>query len=341
MVKDPKIMNIKPAMNRFVRAVERGQTQDAIEILEHTPQLVHLERPRSPLWIAAQHGNAELVSTLLKRGADPHCVGWDGCSCALPEQPIHVAARNRRDAVVKLLRPYCEPIDIFDACALGQRDLVVKLLQDDPKQANAVRVADPDGRFELTPLHWAIFCGHRQILHDLLDAGANAWPQLDKSRNTLMPRLALALCRGYTDMAKILMDAGDVPVNEVETCVSFAQAAYGCQQAAIDLLLQNDLDINARRADDEHCAFVHVRHPRYESWRLLLDNGADLNAQRRNGKSMLHIAAARGLKTFVNLLLERDADHGLLDEKGLTALDYARGRKNQKMYEYFVENGLS
>jgi ankyrin repeat protein len=85
-----------------------------------------------------------------------------------------------------------------------------------------------------------------------------------------MPRLALALCRGYTDIAEVLMHAGDVPVNEEET------------------------------------------------W-----------------KSMLHIAAARGLRTFVSVLLERDADRGLLDEKGLTALDYARGRKNQKMYEYF------
>ena len=64
-------MNIKLAMNRFVRAVERGQTKDAIEILEHAPQLVHLERPRSPLWIAAQHGNVELVSVLVGHGFGP------------------------------------------------------------------------------------------------------------------------------------------------------------------------------------------------------------------------------------------------------------------------------
>lgn len=334
-------MNIKPARNAFVRAVERGRTKDAIEILERTPQLVHLERPRSPLWIAAQHGNAELVRVLVERGADPHCVSWDGCSCCLPEKPIHVAARNSSDAVVKLLRAHHDPLNIFDACALGERDRVAKFLRADPSQANAVCVMDPDGRFPLTPLHWAVFCGHRQILHDLLESGAEARPESDRSRSTLMPRLSLALCRGYTDIAEILMHAGDVPVNEVETCISFAQAAYGCQQASIDLLLRNDLDINARRADNEHCAFVHVRHPRYESWLLLLDNGVDLNAQRRNGKSMLHIAAARGLRTFVSVLFERGADHGLCDEKGLTALDYARGRKNQKMYEYFIENGIS
>ena len=295
-------MNIKPAMNAFVRAVARGRTKDAIEILKRTPQLVHLVRPRSPLWIAAQHGNVELVGVLLEHGSDPHCVGWDGCSCCLPEKPIHVAARNSRDAVVKLLRAHHDPLDIFDACALGERDRLAKFLRTDPGQANAVRVMDPDGRFPLTPLHWAVFCGHRQILHDLLEAGANASPKSDRSRSTLMPRLALALCRGYTDIAETLMHAGDVPVNEVETCVSFSQAAYGCQQSSIDLLLRKDLDINARRADDEHCAFVHVRHPRYESWLLLVDNGVDLNAQRRNGKSMLHIAAARGLRTQCHFL---------------------------------------
>jgi ankyrin repeat protein len=338
---DRNSMNIKLAMKAFVRAVERDRTEDATEILTRTPQLVQLTRPRSPLWIAAQHGNAELVEALLQRGSDPHGVGWDGCSCCLPEKPIHVAARNHCDAVVKLLRAYHNPLNIFDACALGERDRLTEFLRTDPSQANAVHIMDPEGRFPLTPLHWAVFCGHRQILSDLLAAGADAAPESDRSRSTLMPRLALALCRGYTDIAETLMRAGDVPVNEVETCVSFAQAAYGGQQSAIDLLLQLDLDINARRADDEHCAFVHVRHPRYESWLLLLDNGVDLNAQRRNGKSMLHIAAARGLKTFVSALWQRGADCGLCDEKGWTALDYARGRKNQKMYEYFIENGIS
>ena len=136
------------------------------------------------------------------------------------------------------------------------------------------------------------------------------------------------------------MQAGDVPVSEVEICVSYAQAAYGCQQASIDILLGKCLDINARRADSEHCAFVHVRHPRHASWLLLLDNGVDLDAQRRNGKSMLHIAAARGLRTFVSELLQRGADHGLRDENGLTALAHARRRKNQRMYEYLTGKGI-
>ena len=51
--------------------------------------------------------------------------------------------------------------------------------------------------------------------------------------------------------------------------------------------------------------------------------------------------AAYGLKTFVHTLLERGADHALRDEVGWTALDYARGRKNQKMYEYFIDNNIT
>ena len=334
-------MNNQLEMKRFVRAVERGRTEDAAALLENAPQLLQLSRPRSPLWVAAQHGNAELTSRLLKCGADPCCVGWDGCSCSLPEQPIHVAARNGHGAVVELLRHYVDPIDIFDACALGERDRVKAILHADRTQANAIRVMDPEGRFPLTPLHAAVFCGRREILVDLLEAGALVRPELDGSRRTLMPRLALALCRGYVDIAETLMLAGDVPGDEVETCISFAQAAYGGRQASIDLLFRYGLDINARRADEEHCAFVHVRHPRYESWLLLLECGVDLDAQRRNGKSMLHIAAARGLKTFVAALIERGVDVGLRDHEGMTALEYARGRKNQKMYEYLLEQGIT
>ena len=151
-------------MKRFVRAVERGRTEDAAALLENAPQLLQLSRPRSPLWVAAQHGNAELTSRLLKCGADPCCVGWDGCSCSLPEQPIHVAARNGHGAVVELLRHYVDPIDIFDACALGERDRVKAILHADRTQANAIRVMDPEGRFPLTPLHAAVFCGRRGIL---------------------------------------------------------------------------------------------------------------------------------------------------------------------------------
>jgi len=333
-------MKLKAEWNVISRSLARGRTEDALELLSRVPELISVDRPRTVLWIAAQHGNAEVVRVALESGADPCRIGWDGCSCSLPEKPIVVAARNAHLDVVKMLRVHHEPLDIHDACALGDRDRVNSLLQADPSQCADVRVADPEGRFALTPLHWAVFCGHREILAMLLEAGADVRPHADQSRTTLMSRLALALCRGYTDMAKVLMDAGDFPDGDREICICYAQAAYGCRQDSIDLLLNHDLDINARRADEEHGAFVHVRHPRFDSWLLLLDNGIELDAQRRNGKTMLHIAAARGLKTFVGVLLERGANHGVRDEQDLTALDYARGRKNQKMYEYLVDHGI-
>ena len=46
---------------------------------------------------------------------------------------------------------------------------------------------------------------------------------------------------------------------------------------------------------------------------------------------MLHIAAARGLKSFVSTLLERGADHDIRDEKDMTALDYARERARKAL----------
>ena len=56
---------------------------------------------------------------------------------------------------------------------------------------------------------------------------------------------------------------------------------------------------------------------------------------------MLHIAAARGLKIFVSVLLQRGVEQAVRDEGGLTALDYVRGRNNQKMYQYLVEADVS
>ena len=68
-------LNSQLEMKRFVRAVERGRTEEAAALVENTPQLLQLSRPRSPLWVAARHGNAELAARLLQCGADPCCVG--------------------------------------------------------------------------------------------------------------------------------------------------------------------------------------------------------------------------------------------------------------------------
>jgi ankyrin repeat protein len=243
--------------------------------------------------------------------------------------------------MVALLRRYHEPLDIVDACALGDRVRVRDLLRTDASLANAQRVTDPEGRFTLTPLHWAVFCGRREILDDLLAAGADARTEADPSRENLRLRLALALCQGHVAIAKTLMAAGGEPLTEFDICLCYSQAAYSRQPAALDLLQAQGYDINSRRPDAEHCAVVHVRHPRFEPWSMLLDRGADLDLQRRNGKTMLHIAAARGLTTFVDELLDRGADTTILDETGKTAFAYAQGRRNQALYAHLVERGVT
>ena len=88
-------------MNGFVRAVERGRTEQAVELLEGTPQLVQVQRPRSPLWIAAQHGHAELAGALLERGADPNSPDDEPWAT-----PLAWAERRGHTEIVNLLKAY-------------------------------------------------------------------------------------------------------------------------------------------------------------------------------------------------------------------------------------------
>jgi uncharacterized protein len=57
---------------------------------------------------------------------------------------------------------------------------------------------------------------------------------------------------------------------------------------------------------------------------VLLENGADINARKADGETMLMNAAGQGSEDVVAYLLSRGADACLRNDRGATAADYAR-----------------
>ena len=193
----------------------------------------------------------------------------------------------------------------------------------------------------MEPLHFAAYYGEPKIVESLLSAGGDPWGGYrDQERPWILP-FHLAIGRGHINILQQLLDAGAVPRTGSQICCAFSLAGYAQSQPIIDLLRSLKLDINSRRDDGEHCAHVHVRHPRLEPMCLLLDNGVDLNAQRRNGRTMLHFAASMGLTSFIDELAARGADATLKDAGGHTAYDLAAKRKNLKAAEKMQELGLT
>ncbi|KAL4378632.1 hypothetical protein GQ457_02G034250 [Hibiscus cannabinus] len=61
----------------------------------------------TPLHIAADHGNPELINSLLKAGADPNVIDEDG------QKPIQVAAARGQRKAVEILFPLTSRIDVI------------------------------------------------------------------------------------------------------------------------------------------------------------------------------------------------------------------------------------
>ena len=314
-------------------AAERGRLEILRELGEKDRTLLIDGRPRAPLWLAARNGQLAAVRILVESGADPCREDWDGTACSVPECPMQAAARAGHTEIVKVLEPLVGALELRHLIALGRVEAVRSELARDPDAvAGRWQLPGREGCW-MEPMHFACFYGDPRVVDLLLGAGGDSWGGYRGQERPWILPLHLALGMGHVDVVRLLLKAGTIPASGSQVCGAYSLAGYAGSQELIDLLRSCDLDINARRDDGEHCAHVHVRHPRFDPMCLLLDNGVDIDAQRRNGRTMLHFAASMGLKTFLEELAKRGADPNLIDSQGKTAYELASRRKNPKAAE--------
>src|SRR5688572_9224701 len=160
----------------------------------------------TPLHFAAANAALASVHVLLDAGADVH-----GTGDVHNGEVIGWAARKGNDAVINLLLERGARHHIFSAIALGDRDLVQRLVEEDPDSLSRRRsrfeneqtavhaaFAPPDGLGYLAggPDHG--------MLALLIELGADLEAPDDKGRTPL----ALALLRGDQEAIRLLRAAG-------------------------------------------------------------------------------------------------------------------------------------
>jgi uncharacterized protein len=118
----------------------------------------------------------------------------------------------------------------------------------------------------------------------------------------------------------------------------FHRAAASLDNELIQFLLAHGAEVNLHTAHGETAAMVAALARGSEAaiaatLRLLQTSGADLNAvakimyiNRDRGGTALHTATRRGMKKVMAELVALGANPDILDEDGLTALDYAMSR---------------
>lgn len=242
----------------------------------------------APLHVAAGNGYSEIVSALIRGGANKDAVdsNW--------ETPLFWATREGHLAVVETL------------VAVG---------------ASANIQSTRDGR---APLHVSAGDGHELIVSGLLNGGARK-NYTDKFGQT---PLLWAATRGRLAAAKVLLSAdADIHVRSTDYGRSALHfAAIGGHCAIVSALLLKGAKTDAVNNAGETALVWAADKGHLPVVRILLVAGADLGTRSpTDGFSPLHVASVAGHDKVVSALLVMGADTGALDNDGNSALVLAAG----------------
>jgi uncharacterized protein len=195
--------------------------------------------------------------------ADPDLVNAmndDGIAAVL------FALYRGKHEITKLLIDRGARLNLFEAAATGAQDRVEQLLHKNP---DAINLYSPDG---WTPLHLAVFFGRVNIVHLLLNKGANI----------------------------------DAPSRNEQCVTPLHSALANPQNAEVgQLLIGAGADLNARQAEGYTPLHYAAANGLDQVVRTLLAHAVDTSIRNHQGKTAYELALERG-KMSTAALLKRD-----------------------------------
>ncbi|KAJ1664369.1 Target of rapamycin complex 2 subunit avo2 [Coemansia sp. RSA 1646] len=139
--------------------------------------------------------------------------------------------------------------------------------------------------------------------------------------------LMLAARYGRHDIAAYLMELGHddeaISIDAMGNTVPMISAKYKHEDICLRYLQRHPKTISNVNCDGSSAINWAAQNglDRVIDW--ILDHGGNVNQRDIEGNTPLHHAASWNQSSTVNLLLERDAQPGLKNHKGYTAIEYA------------------
>lgn len=261
-------------------AIQKGEVAKVKTLISNNKELIHMksEKGQTPLHLAVQNGNQEIVDFLISQGADINARDGEG------NTPLITALASRKTDTarfllskgvdVKIKNTQNQPA-IFFAIRNGLNELVAPIL--DSGQ-------DVNERFagNMSILLMATITGNKEVIQLLIDRGADVNAAAQEGGMIITPMYA-AIFLGHTDIADLFLSRGvDKDFRDKPTGRTLLHIAT----------LKGVRDMVS----------------------LLANGGYDINATDNAGKTPLHYAAQYGHKKIAEFLLQNGARAKNLEE---------------------------
>ncbi|MCD4785696.1 MAG: ankyrin repeat domain-containing protein [Candidatus Eremiobacteraeota bacterium] len=188
----------------------------------------------------------------------------------------------------------------------------------------------------VTPLQYATFNGHTNIVRLLISEGAYVNTK-DNNGRTLLHRAAK---EGHTDIVKLLTSKNAL-VNAKEnsgwTPLHYA-ARYG-HADIVKLLVSKSANVNTKENSNWTPLHYAARYGHIEVVKSLISRGANVNARENSNWTPLHLAESKGHSDIVELLISRGANINAKDNDGWTPLHFASNQGNTEIVRFLMSNG--
>jgi ankyrin repeat protein len=281
------------ALLRAGHAVD--QRGDIRELDEDTGEMHALYANATPLIVAAQLGEDQIVEALLRAGADPYARDEQGRRAVeLAQEKGHRNIAVRLEQAMKQ-KPSAANLEeeLLLAAEKGDLKAVQKLLAGGAD----VNTADPRSRsLNATPLLLAIRNGHAKLVQPLLDAGAdpNRSDRIDKKAKRW-----LASQLSSDDMEALGIQLGRTPLHE---------AAERGMTRAVEMLIARGAKINAADVADDTPLHLAAQNAHTAVVDRLIAVGADVDAVNSSREDALQMAISAGSESVVQTLIAAGAN---------------------------------
>ncbi|XP_053917614.1 kinase D-interacting substrate of 220 kDa isoform X5 [Cuculus canorus] len=280
---------------------------------------------QTPLMLAAEQGNLEIVQELLKKGANCNLEDADNWTALIS------AAKEGHTAVVAELLNHnvnLEHRDLGGWTALmwasyKGRTEVARLLLEKGANPNITGM-----QYSVYPIIWAAGRGHSDIVHLLLQYGAKVNCS-DKYGTT---PLVWAARKGHLECVKYLLQMGaDVDQEGANSMTALIVAVKGGYTDTVKEILKRNPNVNLTDKDGNTALMIASKEGHTEIVQDLLDAGTYVNIPDRSGDTVLIGAVRGGHVEIVRALLHKYADIDIRGQDNKTALYWAVEKGNATM----------